>query len=263
MSFDPSTAVLLEEDAPAFDPTTAVPLEEFDISSAVLVEEDPALPAAVPSAVPQPDEAIDFLRDAERNGQAADDQGIKEGIFPQGSTPWKTLDGRLYIDPARYNMAVEQMWNLGVIDSTNYTALLKGTVDQYDEATDSYIPSVEKATAARRDLERRAGAFPEAKAAASGLLKGAIQTGGAIVAGPAAAAATIPTGPGAVAVGIAAGAGTAIGLGAAYDKALEASAKESDLLDSFYAANQLAPGYNSAGQLVSILAPTSQSFALR
>jgi hypothetical protein len=259
MSFDPSTAVLLEEDAPAFDPTTAVPLEEFDVSSAVLVEEDPALPAAVPSAVPQPDEAIDFLRDAERNGQAADDQGIKEGIFPQGSTPWKTLDGRLYIDPARYNMAVEQMWNLGVIDSTNYTSLLKGTVDQYDEATDSYILGVEKATAARRDLERRAGAFPEAKAAASGLLKGAIQTGGAIVAGPAAAAATSFTGPGAIGVGILAGTGTAIGVGAAYDKALEASAKESDLLDSFYAANQLAPGYNSAGQLVSILAPTPVS----
>ena len=259
MSFDPSTAVLLEEDAPAFDPTTAVPLEEFDVSSAVLVEEDPALPAAVPSAVPQPDEAIDFLRDAERNGQAADDQGIKEGIFPQGSTPWKTLDGRLYIDPARYNMAVEQMWNLGVIDSTNYTSLLKGTVDQWDEASQTYIPSVEKATAARRDLERRAGAFPEAKAAASGLLKGAMQTGAALVAGPAAAAATIPTGPGAVAIGIAAGAGTAIATGAAYDKALEASAKESELLDSIYAANQLAPGYNSAGQLVSILAPTPVS----
>ena len=259
MSFDPSTAVLLEEDAPAFDPSSAVPLEEFDASSAMLVEDAPALPGATPSPVPEPDEAIDFLRDAERNGQAADDQGIKEGIFPQGSTPWKTLDGRLYIDPARYNMAVEQMWNLGVIDSTNYTALLKGTVDQYDETSDSYIPSVEKATAARRDLERRAGAFPEAKAAASGLLKGAIQTGGAIVAGPAAAAATIPTGPGAVAVGIAAGAGTAIALGAAYDKALEASAKESDLLDSFYAANQLAPGYNSAGQLVSILVPTPVS----
>jgi len=261
MSFDPSTAVLLEEEAPAFDPSSAVPLEEFDASSAMLVEDAPALPAAVPSPVPQPDEAIDFLRDAERNGQAADDQGIKEGIFPQGSTPWKTLDGRLYIDPARYNMAVEQMWKLGVIDSTNYTSLLKGTVDQYDEATDSYILGVEKATAARRDLERRAGAFPEAKAAASGLLKGAIQTGGAIVAGPAAAAATIPTGPGAVAVGIAAGAGAAIGLGAAYDKALEASAKESDLLDSFYAANQLAPGYNSAGQLVSILAPTPVSIS--
>ena len=259
MSFDPSTAVLLEEDAPAFDPSSAVPLEEFDASSAMLVEDAPALPGATPSPVPEPDEAIDFLRDAERNGQAADDQGIKEGIFPQGSTPWKTLDGRLYIDPARYNMAVEQMWNLGVIDSTNYTSLLKGTVDQYDEASDSYIPSVEKATAARRDLERRAGAFPEAKAAASGLLKGAIQTAGAIVAGPAAAVATIPTGPGAVAVGIAAGAGTAIGLGAAYDKALEASAKESELLDSFYAANQLAPGYNSAGQLVSILAPTPVS----
>jgi len=259
MSFDPSTAVLLEEDAPAFDPTTAVPLEEFDVSSAVLVEEDPALPAAVPSAVPQPDEAIDFLRDAERNGQAADDQGIKEGIFPQGSTPWKTLDGRLYIDPARYNMAVEQMWNLGVIDSTNYTELLKGTVDQWDEASQSYIPSVEKATAARRDLERRAGAYPEAKAAASGLLKGAMQTGAAIVAAPTAAALTIPTGPGAVAVGLTAGTGAAIGVGAAYDKALEASAKESDLLDSFYAANQLKPGYNSAGQLVSILAPTPVS----
>lgn len=259
MSFDPSTAVLLEEDAPAFDPSSAVPLEEFDASSAMLVEDAPALPGATPSPVPQPDEAIDFLRDAERNGQAADDQGIKEGIFPQGSTPWKTLDGRLYIDPARYNMAVEQMWNLGVIDSTNYTALLKGTVDQWDEASQTYIPSVEKATAARRDLERRAGAFPEAKAAASGLLKGAMQTGAALVAAPAAAAVTIPTGPGAVAIGIAAGTGTAIGVGAAYDKALEASAKESELLDSFYAANQLAPGYNSAGQLVSILAPTPVS----
>ena len=259
MSFDPSTAVLLEEDAPAFDPTTAVPLEEFDASSAMLVEDAPALPAAVPSPVPQPDEAIDFLRDAERNGQAADDQGIKEGIFPQGSTPWKTLDGRLYIDPARYNMAVEQMWKLGVIDSTNYTSLLKGTVDQYDAATDSYITSVEKATAARRNLERRAGAFPEAKAAASGFLKGAMQAGGAIVAGPAAAAATSFTGPGAVAVGLTAGTGAVLAVGAAYDKALEASAKESDLLDSFYAANQLAPGYNSAGQLVSILAPTPVS----
>ena len=259
MSFDPSTAVLLEEDAPAFDPSSAVPLEEFDASSAMLVEDAPALPGATPSPVPQPDEAIDFLRDAERNGQAADDQGIKEGIFPQGSTPWKTLDGRLYIDPARYNMAVEQMWKLGVIDSTNYTSLLKGTVDQYDQATDSYILSVEKATAARRDLERRAGAFPEAKAAASGLLKGAMQTGAAIVAGPAAAAATSFTGPGAAAVGLTAGTGAVLAVGAAYDKVLEASAKESELLDSFYAANQLAPGYNSAGQLVSILAPTPVS----
>lgn len=259
MSFDPSTAVLLEEDAPAFDPSSAVPLEEFDASSAMLVEDTPALPGATPSPVPQPDEAVDFLRDAERNGQAADDQGIKEGIFPAGSTPWKTLDGRLYIDPARYNMAVEQMWKLGVIDSTNYTELLKGTVDQWDEASQTYIPSVEKATAARRDLERRAGAYPEAKAAASGLLKGAMQTGAALVAGPAAAAATIPTGPGAVVMGIAAAASAAIATGAAYDKALEASAKESDLLDSFYAANQLAPGYNSAGQLVSILAPTPVS----
>ena len=259
MSFDPSTAVLLEEDAPAFDPSSAVPLTEFDASTAMLVEDAPALPGATPSPVPQPDEAIDFLRDAERNGQAADDQGIKEGIFPQGSTPWKTLDGRLYIDPARYNMAVEQMWNLGVIDSTNYTALLKGTVDQYDEASDSYILSVEKATAARRDLERRAGAFPEVKASASGFLKGAMQVGAAIVAGPAAAAATSFTGPGAVAVGLTAGTGAVLAVGAAYDKALEASAKESDLLDSFYAANQLAPGYNSAGQLVSILAPTPVS----
>jgi hypothetical protein len=220
---------------------------------------DTALPGATPSAVPQPDEAIDFLRDAERNGQAADDQGIKEGIFPQGSTPWKTLDGRLYIDPARYNMAVEQMWNLGVIDSTNYTELLKGTVDQLDENGKLVALSVEKATAARRDLERRAGAYPEAKAAASGLLKGAMQTGAAIVAGPATAAATIPTGPGAVVAGIAGGTAAALGTGYAYDKALEASAKESDLLDSFYAANQLAPGYNSAGQLVSILAPTPVS----
>jgi hypothetical protein len=259
MSFDPSTAVLLEEEPLAFDPSSAVPLEEFDVSSAVLVEEDPALPAAVPSTVPQPNEVVDFFRNAEAEGQAADDQGIKEGIFPQGSTPWKTLDGRLYIDPARYNMAVEQMWNLGVIDSTNYTSLLKGTVDQYDEATDSYILGVEKATAARRDLERRAGAYPEAKAAASGLLKGAMQTGAAIVAGPATAAATIPTGPGAVVAGIAGGTAAALGTGYAYDKALEASAKESELLDSFYAANQLAPGYNSAGQLVSILAPTPVS----
>ena len=246
---------VLEED---FTPPEVLDSAESFVPPEVL---ESALPGPTPSPVPQPDDALNSRRDGERNRQAAEDQGIKEGIFAQGSTPWKTLDGRLYIDPARYNMAVEQMWNLGVIDSTNYTSLLKGTVDQYDEASGSYIPSVEKATAARRDLERRAGAFPEAKATASGLLKGAIQTGGAIVAGPAAAAATIPTGPGAVAVGIAAGAGTAIGLGAAYDKALEASAKESDLLDSFYAANQLAPGYNSAGQLVSILAPTPVSIS--
>jgi hypothetical protein len=251
MSWAP--AEVLEED---FTPPEVFNAAEDFVPPETL---DPALPAAVPSAVPQPDEAIDFLRDAERNGQAADDQGIKEGIFPQGSTPWKTLDGRLYIDPARYNMAVEQMWNLGVIDSTNYTELLKGTVDQWDEASQSYIPSVEKATAARRDLERRAGAYPEAKAAASGLLKGAMQTGAALVAGPATAALTIPTGPGAVVAGIAGGTAAALGTGAAYDKALEASAKESELLDSFYAANQLAPGYNSAGQLVSILAPTPVS----
>ena len=251
MSWAP--AEVLEED---FTPPEALDSAEDFVPPEAL---EPALPAAVPSAVPQPDEAIDFLRDAERNGQAADDQGIKEGIFPRGSTPWKTLDGRLYIDPARYNMAVEQMWNLGVIDSTNYTELLKGTVDQWNEASQSYIPSVEKATAARRDLERRAGAYPKAKAASSGLLKGAMQTGAAIVAGPATAAATIPTGPGAVVAGIAGGTAAALGTGAAYDKALEASAKESELLDSFYAANQLAPGYNSAGQLVSILAPTPVS----
>jgi len=77
-----------------------------------------------------------------------------------------------------------------VIDSDSYTQLQKGTVDQWDEATRTVIPSVEKATAARRDLERRAGAFPEAKAAASGLLKGAMQTGAAIVGGGAAATAT-------------------------------------------------------------------------
>lgn len=255
MSFDPSSAVLLEEDAPAFDPTTSIPLTEFDASSAMLVEDSPAPPAAVPSALPEPDPNVVSGIETAAKEQAA----TKEGIFPEGSNPWKTIDGKLYIDPARYNLAVEQMWKFGVIDSSGYTSLLKGTVDQYDEASDSYIPSVEKATAARRDLERRAGAFPEAKATASGLLKGAMQTGAAIVAGPAVAAATIPTGPGAVVAGIAGGAGAAILTGAAYDKALEASAKESDLLDSFYAANQLKPGYNSAGQLVSILAPTPVS----
>ena len=255
MSFDPASAVLLEEDAPAFDPATAVPLTEFDASSAMLVEDAPAPPAAVPSALPEPDPNVVSGIETAAKEQAA----TKEGIFPEGSNPWKTIDGKLYIDPARYNLAVEQMWQFGVIDSSGYTSLLKGTVDQYDEASDSYIPSVEKATAARRDLERRAGAFPEAKATASGLLKGAMQTGAAIVAGPAVAAATIPTGPGAVVAGIAGGAGAAIGVGAAYDKLLEASAKESDLLDSFYAANQLKPGYNSAGQLVSILAPTPVS----
>ena len=255
MSFDPASAVLLEEDAPAFDPATAVPLTEFDASSAMLVEDAPAPPAAVPSALPEPDPNVVSGIETAAKEQAA----TKEGIFPEGSNPWKTIDGKLYIDPARYNLAVEQMWKFGVIDSSGYTSLLKGTVDQYDEASDSYIPSVEKATAARRDLERRAGAFPEAKATASGLLKGAMQTGAAIVAGPAVAAATIPTGPGAVVAGIAGGAGAAILTGAAYDKALEASAKESDLLDSFYAANQLKPGYNSAGQLVSILAPTPVS----
>ena len=254
MSFDPASAVLLEEDAPAFDPTASVPLTEFDVSSAVPID-DPAPPAAVPSALPEPDPNVVSGIETAAKEQAA----TKEGIFPEGSNPWKTIDGKLYIDPARYNLAVEQMWKFGVIDSSGYTSLLKGTVDQYDEASDSYIPSVEKATAARRDLERRAGAFPEAKAAASGLLKGAMQTGAAIVAGPAVAAATIPTGPGAVVAGIAGGAGAAILTGAAYDKALEASAKESDLLDSFYAANQLKPGYNSAGQLVSILAPTPVS----
>ena len=255
MSFDPASAVLLEEDAPAFDPTASVPLTEFDASSAMLVEDAPAPPAAVPSALPEPDPNVVSGIETAAKEQAA----TKEGIFPEGSNPWKTIDGKLYIDPARYNLAVEQMWKFGVIDSSGYTSLLKGTVDQYDEASDSYIPSVEKATAARRDLERRAGAFPEAKATASGLLKGAMQTGAAIVAGPAVAAATIPTGPGAVVAGIAGGAGAAIGVGAAYDKLLEASAKESDLLDSFYAANQLKPGYNSAGQLVSILAPTPVS----
>ena len=255
MSFDPASAVLLEEDAPAFDPATAVPLTEFDASSAMLVEDAPAPPAAVPSALPEPDPNVVSGIETAAKEQAA----TKEGIFPEGSNPWKTIDGKLYIDPARYNLAVEQMWQFGVIDSSGYTSLLKGTVDQYDEASDSYIPSVEKATAARRDLERRAGSYPEVKATASGLLKGAMQTGAAIVAGPAVAAATIPTGPGAVVAGIAGGAGAAILTGAAYDKALEASAKESDLLDSFYAANQLKPGYNSAGQLVSILAPTPVS----
>lgn len=255
MSFDPSSAVLIEEDAPVFDPATAVPLTEFDASSAMLVEDFPAPPAAVPSALPEPDPNVVSGIETAAKEQAA----TKEGIFPEGSNPWKTIDGKLYIDPARYNLAVEQMWKFGVIDSENYTSLLKGTVDQWDEATQSYIPSVEKATSARRDLERRAGSYPEVKAAASGLLKGAMQTGAAIVAGPVSAAATIPTGPGAVVAGIAGGAGAAILTGAAYDKALEASAKESDLLDSFYAANQLKPGYNSAGQLVSILTPTPVS----
>jgi hypothetical protein len=251
MSWAP--AEILEED---FTPPEVFNAAEDFVPPETL---DPALPAAVPSPVPQPDEAIDIARDAERNAKTKADQDIKEGIFPQGSNPWKTIDGRLYIDPARYNMAVEQMWKLGVIDSTNYTELLKGTVDQWDEASQTYIPSVEKATAARRDLERRAGAYPEAKAAASGLLKGAMQTGAAIVAFPATAAVTIPTGPGAVVAGFAGSTAAALGVGAAYDKALEASAKESDLLDSFYAANQLKSGYNSAGQLVSILAPTPVS----
>jgi hypothetical protein len=255
MSFDPSTAVLIEEDAPAFDPATAVPLTEFDASTAMLVEDAPAPPAAVPSALPEPDPNVVSGIETAAKEQAA----TKEGIFPEGSNPWKTIDGKLYIDPARYNLAVEQMWQFGVIDSSGYTSLLKGTVDQYDEASDSYIPSVEKATAAVRDLERRAGANPEMKAAAAGFLKGGMQTAAAIVAGPAAAAATIPTGPGAIAVGLVAGTGAAIGVGEAYDKLLEASAKESDLLDSFYAANKLQAGYNSAGQLVSILAPTPVS----
>jgi hypothetical protein len=262
MSFDPSTAVLIEDDPPAFDAASAVPVEEepmaFDPASAVLVEDEPALPAATPSPVPTPNPELDAARDA---GMREDQRIREEGIFPEGSQSWKVLDGRIYIDPARYNSAVENLWSSGVIDSDSYTELLKGTVDQYDEATRTVIPSVEKATAARRDLERRAGAYPEVKSAASGLLKGAMQTGAAIVGGGAAATATGFTGPGAVAVGIGAGTAAALGTGYAYDKALELSSKESDLLDSFYAANQLKPGYNTGGQLVSILAPTPVSIS--
>jgi hypothetical protein len=228
-------------------PTPAPTAESF-LDAAV--EDEPALPA--------PNPQLDAARDA---GMREDQLIREEGIFPEGSQSWKVLDGRIYIDPARYNSAVENLWSAGVIDSDSYTQLQKGTVDQWDEATRTVIPSVEKATAARRDLERRAGAFPEAKAAASGLLKGAMQTGAAIVGGGAAATATGFTGPGAIAVGIGAGTAAALGTGAAYDKLLELSSKESDLLDSFYAANQLKPGYNTGGQLVSILAPTPVSIS--
>jgi hypothetical protein len=262
MSFDPSTAVLIEDEPADFDAASAVPVEEesmgFDPTTAVLVEDEPALPSATPSPVPTPNPELDAARDA---GMREDQLIREEGIFPEGSQSWKVLDGRIYIDPARYNSAVENLWSAGVIDSDSYTQLQKGTVDQWDEATRTVIPSVEKATAARRDLERRAGAFPEAKAAASGLLKGAMQTGAAIVGGGAAATATGFTGPGAIAVGIGAGTAAALGTGYAYDKALELSSKESDLLDSFYAANQLKPGYNTGGQLVSILAPTPVSIS--
>jgi len=262
MSFDPSTAVLIEDEPADFDAASAVPAEEepmgFDPTTAVLVEDEPALPAATPSPLPAPNPELDAARDA---GMREDQLIREEGIFPEGSQSWKVLEGRIYIDPARYNSAVENLWSAGVIDSDSYTQLQKGTVDQWDEATRTVIPSVEKATAARRDLERRAGAFPEAKAAASGLLKGAMQTGAAIVGGGAAATATGFTGPGAIAVGIGAGTAAALGTGAAYDKLLELSSKESDLLDSFYAANQLKPGYNTGGQLVSILAPTPVSIS--
>jgi hypothetical protein len=262
MSFDPSTAVLIEDEPADFDAASAVPVEEepmgFDPTTAVLVEDEPALPSATPSPLPAPNPELDAARDA---GMREDQRIREEGIFPEGSQSWKVLDGRIYIDPARYNSAVENLWSAGVIDSDSYTQLQKGTVDQWDEATRTVIPSVEKATAARRDLERRAGAFPEVKAAASGLLKGAMQTGAAIVGGGAAATATGFTGPGAIAVGIGAGTAAALGTGAAYDALLEASSKESDLLDSFYAANQLKPGYNTGGQLVSILAPTPVSIS--
>jgi hypothetical protein len=262
MSFDPSTAVLIEDEPADFEAASAVPVEEepmgFDPTTAVLVEDEPALPSATPSPVPTPNPELDAARDA---GMREDQLIREEGIFPEGSQSWKVLDGRIYIDPARYNSAVENLWSAGVIDSDSYTQLQKGTVDQWDEATRTVIPSVEKATAARRDLERRAGAFPEAKATASGLLKGAMQTGAAIVGGGATATATGFTGPGAIAVGIGAGTAAALGTGAAYDKLLELSSKESDLLDSFYAANQLKPGYNTGGQLVSILAPTPVSIS--
>jgi hypothetical protein len=262
MSFDPSTAVLIEDEPADFEAASAVPVEEepmgFDPTTAVLVEDEPALPSATPSPLPAPNPELDAARDA---GMREDQLIREEGIFPEGSQSWKVLDGRIYIDPARYNSAVENLWSAGVIDSDSYTQLQKGTVDQWDEATRTVIPSVEKATAARRDLERRAGAFPEAKATASGLLKGAMQTGAAIVGGGAAATATGFTGPGAIAVGIGAGTAAALGTGAAYDKLLELSSKESDLLDSFYAANQLKPGYNTGGQLVSILAPTPVSIS--
>jgi hypothetical protein len=262
MSFDPSTAVLIEDEPADFEAASAVPVEEepmgFDPTTAVLVEDELALPSATPSPVPTPNPELDAARDA---GMREDQLIREEGIFPEGSQSWKVLDGRIYIDPARYNSAVENLWSAGVIDSDSYTQLQKGTVDQWDEASRTVIPSVEKATAARRDLERRAGAFPEAKAAASGLLKGAMQTGAAIVGGGAVATATGFTGPGAIAVGIGAGTAAALGTGAAYDKLLELSSKESDLLDSFYAANQLKPGYNTGGQLVSILAPTPVSIS--
>jgi hypothetical protein len=236
--------------------TTSAPTAESFLDAPV--EDEPALPAATPSPVPAPNPELDAARDA---GMREDQLIREEGIFPEGSQSWKVLDGRIYIDPARYNSAVENLWSSGVIDSDSYTQLRKGTVDQWDEATRTVIPSVEKATAARRDLERRAGAYPEVKAAASGLLKGAMQTGAAIVGGGVTTTATGFTGPGAIAFGIGAGTAAALGTGYAYDKALELSSKESDLLDSFYAANQLKPGYNTGGQLVSILAPTPVSIS--
>lgn len=221
-----------EEPLPSPVPT---PFEERPVGMVAL---DP-VPQAKPSPLPSPAEE----QTASLSRDALADANARRGIFSPDSAPYRLIGEQFAIDPLRYDEAAGALWKDGLIDSDQYYRMMNDAVE------------IKPAAERRRALETQAGTNPELKAALYGLAKGAIQTAGAIGVGGAAGAALAPTGPGALVGGIAAGTGTAMVLGDMADTFAEKLAQENDTIASLLAAKELYPGYDTAGQLASVLIP--------
>jgi len=221
-----------EEPLPSPVPT---PFEERPTGMVAL---DP-VPQAKPSPLPNPAEE----QTASLSRDALADANAKRGIFSPDSAPYRLIGEQFAIDPLRYDEAAEELWKDGLIDSDQYYRMMNDAVE------------IKPAAQRRRALETQAGTNPELKAALYGLTKGAIQTAGAIGVGGAAGAGLAATGPGAIVGGIAAGTGTAMVLGDMVDTFAEKLAQENETIASLLAAKELFPGYDTAGQLASVVIP--------
>jgi hypothetical protein len=224
----------LDEEPPAAAPVPT-PFEERPTGMVAL---EP-LPQAKPSPLPSPAEE----QTASLSRDALADANAKRGIFSPDSAPYRLIGEQFAIDPLRYDQAAGELWKDGLIDSDQYYRMMNDAVE------------IKPAAQRRRALETQAGTNPELKAALYGFTKGAIQTAGAIGVGGAAGAGLAATGPGAIVGGIAAGTGTAMVLGDMVDTFAEKLAQENETIASLLAAKELFPGYDTAGQLASVVIP--------
>jgi hypothetical protein len=192
------------------------------------IEEMQPAPGPVPARLPSP-------------AQNADDVIVLDW---EKSAPLHVVNDRVLFDPARFDEGVELAFQDQIIDKDQYNAL--------QPAVESFRIEKKK----EKELMRRAGENPEFASFVQGFGRGGAVTAGALGSAKVAGAIGALTGPAApIAVPVLSALG-AIGGGIAANKGYNAAyEKLAELFPDYetaLAAKELKPGYNMAGELVSV-----------